>query len=264
MQNKSKATKLSNILLVKIKDIDEPKFIVRSEIGKAEIEALSLSISNIGLLEPIIVFKVKNKYEIVAGHRRYKACKYLGLTEVECRVIDEKNSNVELIKLHENMERENINAYDEAKFLQHIAKKNKFNQKQLAKFIGKTEPFVTMRLAILNYDEDMQEALYKNKINVSVARELDRIDNKNIRKEYLRYALDNGCSSTIMKNWADNYLAFKDNPADLKALEQSDYNSLAKHKIMVQCFVSKEMFAIEDTNVYRIANIVAKELQIIE
>lgn len=263
MTKKNEAIPLTNYCKIHLKEINEPNFVVRNEFDKIKLDELALSIKKFGLIEPIIVMKVKDKYEIVAGHRRYKACKLNLMNEIDCKIIDTDKGKHEIIKLHENLLREEVNVIDEAKFLNFIMKKNKMKQKELAKMIGQSDAYVSLRLQILEYDKPLIQAIQNDEITFTVAKELQRIDDKNVREEYTNHAIRSGVTSQVAKGWADSYLIFKDKPNNDNNNGNGYDVNVAKQTIMVQCFVTKEMFPIEETGTYRISIKAMKEMDLL-
>lgn len=191
---------------IAVSSIIKPAIIEREVIDKTGIEELAENIKQAGLINPITVKKVNGKYEIVAGHRRYLAIKLLGITKLQVKVINEGKGYSEIIKLSENLLREDLNDYEEAKMLVLMKNLMKANDKVVGKAIGKSEAYVRQKTGIMKYPEMLRGALQRGVINFSVARELARLKNENLMREYLKHAINSGATPALVEAWVDDVI----------------------------------------------------------
>lgn len=189
------------ITMVDIKKIIKPALSMRLETEKSNIKELANSISKVGLINPVTLNKNGKYYEVVAGFRRFLACDFLHWKEVPSIVIEESNELAVGIMTAENYERENVNTFDEAVYLKKLMDTTKMSQKQVAKAINRSEAYVSERIAIISYIEELRDALYKGKITFSVARELNKIADDADKAMYCRYAVNNGCTPEVARGW---------------------------------------------------------------
>ena len=105
--------------------IDDPEQPMRSELTPASVEDLVMSIKQVGLIEPLIVKLVNDRYEVIAGHRRLYACKLGRIPEVPCHIRHANDEQKEMLKIHENLYREAIKPADEAKHFDYLIQKHK-------------------------------------------------------------------------------------------------------------------------------------------
>ena len=151
-----------DITRLKLSEITADSSQPRKIFEDAQIDDLAESIKRYGLLQPILVKKVGEKYVIIAGERRYRACRKLGLEYVEVIIKDDENAM--LISLIENIQRENLTALEEAIAIQNIKDKYKCTHEDLSKLLGKTRVYITNKLRILNADDYTKKLLSDNNI----------------------------------------------------------------------------------------------------
>lgn len=157
------------------------------------IDELSASINEIGLVQPLVVREggpartgeKRRKFFLVAGERRYHAIKKLGWTQVEIKLVKGNSQQIALTNLVENAQRENLEPYEEAQAIQRIMADYKLTQAQLATKIGKSEPYVSQRLKLLTSTApEVKEAVEKGTVSPTHARELANLP-KEEQKEVL-------------------------------------------------------------------------------
>ena len=144
-----------------------------------------------GVIQPIIVRNIGNKYEIIAGERRYKASALAGLTKIPAivRNLDDKESSK--VALLENLQRKNLNPIEEARTYQKILELDQMTQEELAKTMGKSQSAVANKLRLLSLSDDVQDALLKEKISERHARALLAVDNQEKQKQLLNKIIAN-------------------------------------------------------------------------
>lgn len=146
----------------------------RHHFDQCALEELAASITAQGLIQPILVRPLVNggKYEIVAGERRWRACKLAGLTSVECIVREMDDYESMAIALIENLQREDLNPIEEARALGQIKDHFDITQEELADKIGKSRPAVTNCLRLLRLPDKVQTMLETNALTAGHARAL--------------------------------------------------------------------------------------------
>ena len=180
------------ITTIKLSQIRPDSLQPRKIFQDAQIDDLAESIKKYGLLQPILVKKQDDRYIIIAGERRYRACKKLGLEYVEVIIKDDENAM--LISLMENIQRENLTALEEAVAIQNIKDKYKCTHEELSKLLGKTRVYITNKLRILNADEYTKKLLSDNNITEGHARALLGQRDVKKRQELARKILTKGLS----------------------------------------------------------------------
>lgn len=237
-----------------IKKINEPNYIARIGTTENDLEELKNSIVQIGLIEPIIVKKVKDKYEIIAGHRRFLAHKSLGKEKINAVVVDVNAKEAEIMKLEENIKRKDLNDIEEAYYFEHLIKIGFKSRKELAKKIGRSEAYISQKIEILKYPEKLFHALEQKKISFSAARELIRIKDKDVMNDYIEHAVENGITPAIAKQWADNWISLDNYNRGNKGTQKINTSDISTGKLKLACYVCNNHFFVEQTQMIRICN----------
>jgi len=169
---------------------------LRSPGWKKKVEELKPSIKALGLQQPILVIPLQKKgpkgetFELIYGSRRLEACKQLKHTTIKALVGSEKMSRKEklLAKLAENDDRKDLTAIEQAEAYKQVIDECKLNARELSKAIGRTDGFVSQRLALLKLTSAVQTALQKETITPTHARELARFKDPKQQDKHLKKA----------------------------------------------------------------------------
>lgn len=186
--------------------IDDPEIAMRSDMSRESIEDLVASIKQVGIIEPIVVRATGDRYEVIAGHRRITAAEAAGLEMVPCHVVEATQAQVETMKIHENLMRVDVNAADEAEHYARLIQTMKLSPSKIARMTNRSENYVRDRLQILDYLPELREALREGKLNLTVAKELNRIKDGAKLREMMGYAIGHGITGAVAKKWVDENL----------------------------------------------------------
>ena len=182
--------------------IDEPELAARSTFDEQKLLELAESIKEMGIIEPLIVERQGARYRIVAGHRRYIAATMVALLDLPCLVYEAGRADVEAVKEHENAEREDLNALDQARhFARLLEGRCGGDVDSLCRLVRRRREYVEGRLLLLRGDESVLEALGQGKISMAVAHELNREKDQGIRRMWLDAALKGGATSAMVRQW---------------------------------------------------------------
>ena len=165
----------------------------RQSFKEDTIKELAESIEKNGLLQPIVVRPMANgKYQIIAGERRYRAFKKLGRTMIPAIVRDYEDEEVDKLQLVENVQREDLNPYDEA--IAYLKLKEKYGLKQddIAKAVGKSRPYISNMTRLLSLEDEILEMLKNDEITVSHAKLILSLDTKEERLKLAHKIKDAG------------------------------------------------------------------------
>lgn len=181
----------NEVVYLYLDDIIPNRFQPRQVFDERALKELAVSIKEHGVIQPIIVRNIGNKYEIIAGERRYKASALAGLTKIPAivRNLDDKESSK--VALLENLQRKNLNPIEEARTYQKILELDQMTQEELAKTMGKSQSAVANKLRLLSLSDDVQDALLKEKISERHARALLAVDNQEKQKHLLNKIIAN-------------------------------------------------------------------------
>ncbi len=162
---------------VKISDIVPCSFQPRTEFDREALESLAQSIKEKGVLQPLLVRKKNDKYEIIAGERRWRAAQLAGLDEVPVIVKDLNDSETLEIALIENLQRENLSAIEEAEGLNRLMNEYAYTQEVIGKVIGKSRSYIANTLRLLSLSEEIKQLVKENKLTAGHARALIGCEN---------------------------------------------------------------------------------------
>ena len=175
----------SRIIEINLEKIVPNRFQPRKTFNE-DISELAESIRAHGVLQPITVRPLGEKFEIVMGERRYRACEKLGMQKIPCMVVEMNDREAMEVALIENLQRQDLNPIEEALSYKRILEAGYVTQEQLAQRIGKSQSTIANKLRLLSLDKEVQEALLKNEISERHARSLLRLENKELQKLLLK------------------------------------------------------------------------------
>jgi len=172
-------TSKDEIVEVELSELRSNPYQPRKVFDEDKLEELANSIKEHGVFQPIIVKKSSIKgYEIIAGERRVKASTMAGLTKIPAIVRDFSDQEMMEIALLENLQRENLNSIEEAMAYKSLINAMSITQEQLANRLGKSRSHITNMLGLLNLPEEVKDLIIENKISMSHARVLSKMENK--------------------------------------------------------------------------------------
>lgn len=187
---------------IEIADI-KPGNNIRTDFSKDALTELMHSITEKGIIQPLLVKTNKDKYELVAGGRRFAAAKELKLNKVPCVIKDISEDEIPHIQLVENIQRENLNPIDEAAAISDLLKVHDIDD--LAMMIGKTPKYISDRQKILSLPMLVTDALKLKKLSVGHAIVISRLNNKKLQIELCREILSERMSVSCAESALSHY-----------------------------------------------------------
>ena len=173
------------LTVLNINDILPNRFQPRIRFDEEKLEELAESIGKYGVIQPIVVRPVSNKYEIIAGERRYKASKLANKSTIPAIIVNLSDKDSEEIALLENIQRQQLSPIEEAVSYKRILDMGYITQEGLAKKLGKAQSTIANKIRLLNLDDEVQNYLLNNRISERHARSLLRIPDKDKQVEML-------------------------------------------------------------------------------
>ena len=165
------------------------------EFDPVEFEELSNSIRELGLVQPITLRQIDdNRFQIIAGERRWRACQLAGLTAIPAYIRTIKDENVMELALVENIQREDLNAIEIALAYEHLQEKSGMTQERVAERVGKSRAAVANYLRLLKLPAQVQMALQKKEIDMGHARALLSLNSPSLQLKLFREIQKNGYS----------------------------------------------------------------------
>ena len=184
--NNSENNITNAIIEVSVEDIIPNRFQPRLAFDEKALKDLAESIKIHGIIQPLVLRRLNDKFEIIAGERRYKAACMAGLTKVPAIIKEIDDNKSAEIAVVENLQRKNLTAIEEAQSYKKILDKGYITQEELAARMGVSQPTIANKLRLLNLSQEVQDALLGNKISERHARSLLAITDQNIQVQMLR------------------------------------------------------------------------------
>ncbi|MBD3170565.1 MAG: ParB/RepB/Spo0J family partition protein [candidate division Zixibacteria bacterium] len=173
----------------------------RKEFDENALKELAVSIKQSGLIQPIIVRKKGDRYELIAGERRLKAAGIAGVESVKAILTENLTPSQRMeIALVENLQRADLNPIEAAMGIRELMTKGGFTQEEVSERIGKERSTVTNLLRLLTLPEEIREDIRGGKISAGHGRALAGLDSHETQKEYWRKTVNNGWSVRRLEN----------------------------------------------------------------
>ncbi len=183
------------IFFLELEKIEPNKNQPRKNFNEETLSSLADSIKNNGVIQPILVRKIDDdRYQIVAGERRFRAAKIVGLKEIPVVVKEVKDENVTEIALIENLQRENLNPIEEAKSFLSLVENYGLTQNEVAKKVGKSRSAVTNTIRLLNLPQEVRKEIENGNLTSGQARALLAFKNDEDVKNFAVKVIENGMS----------------------------------------------------------------------
>lgn len=174
------------ILYIPLEKIKCSPYQPRQRFDEKELVELAQSIKAYGVVQPIIVRKVEDFYQVIAGERRVRACYLLGLGKIPAVVQEVSDEKAAAISLIENLQRSSLNYFEEASAYSVLINVFGMTQEELAKKIGKSQSAIANKLRLLKLPEQLRNLISPDVISERHARALLKLDNVDMQKEILQ------------------------------------------------------------------------------
>lgn len=199
----------------------------RTHFNESELEELSESIRENGVLQPLLVRKNGSKYEIIAGERRYQASKIAGLEKVPVIVRDVDDQKMLELALIENLQRSDLNPIEEAKGYKQLIKASGMKQEALSKAVSKSRSAITNSLRLLDLPESVQQMLYEGKLTAGHARAILAVPFEDARIKLAEKVIAEGLSVRATENLAPLF-SVGDSPRAPRPVTPQSYKKAAR------------------------------------
>jgi len=195
----------------------------RKSFDEESLQSMASSIAMYGVLQPILLVKSEGgRYMIIAGERRFRASLKAGLKSIPAIVKNLSQQEIQEISLIENLHRENLNAIEAAECIRELMENHGLTQEEVAVRIGKSRPYVTNTLRLLQLPEEVMDMVKSGKLSPGHARTILPVDNKEKLIEFAKLSCEEGISVRDMERIVQNYLnAPKSNVAAQKRKKEA-------------------------------------------
>lgn len=202
------------VLQISVDKILPNPFQPRKNFDDASLEEMAQSIKEYGVLQPITVRKVSpTLYELIAGERRLRACKYAGLLKIPAIVTELNDSDSAAVALVENLQRQDLSFMEEAEAYSALIAIHGFTQEHIASKLGKTQSTVANKLRLLRLPESVKTVISEHKLTERHARAILRIPDEERQIQALKKICDNSYNVNETDAYVDKLLKPKDPPA---------------------------------------------------
>lgn len=209
-------------MMVPINQIEPNRNQPRKQFDEDAIEELADSIKQFGVIQPLIVKKRENYYEIIAGERRWRASKKAGIKKVPVIVKDYDENEILKISLIENLQREDLNPIEEALAYQQLKSEYGLKQDEIATSISKSRTAITNTMRLLKLDERVQKMVMDNLITSGHGRTLIPIEDKEVQYQTAVKIMDEGLSVREAERIVKKMLEDKKQNKEEASLEQQE------------------------------------------
>ncbi len=185
---------------IDINDIKPNRNQPRKKFDPESISELAASIQEHGIIQPLIVCKAEQGYELVAGERRWRAAREAALDKVPCLVREFTSEENALIAIIENMQREDLDPIEEAEGLEKMMKEYVFTQEEVSRSVGKSRPYITNSLRLLKLPQDIREKISEGAISAGHARALLSVKTRALQEQICQKIIKDGMSVRETEN----------------------------------------------------------------
>jgi len=179
----------------------------RTDIDDESVAELAESIRRVGILQPIIVRPHGEGYQIIAGERRWRASRMVGLERVPVRVLTKTESESLELALIENLQREDLNPIEEARGYRRLLSEHQMTQAELAEKVSKSRSTITNALRLLDLPEEVQTMVYEGRLSAGHARAILAVPDEESRSRLAQKVVTEGLSVRETENIARLYVA---------------------------------------------------------
>jgi len=191
----------SELKLVPVNDVCDSKFRMRETIEQGNYFELRESIRRDGVLVPVLLQSTPSGYEVVAGHRRFKAACEIGHSCIPAHVVDMDEKQGWHGALAENMFRQDLSAIEEAAAIKDCMDSTGYDVHTMAVALGRSQVWVKERLELIEWPTDVAGAVHAGVLSVAAARNLAAIDDEVHRTMLVAYAVENGATARVTAAW---------------------------------------------------------------
>lgn len=244
-------TPKEEIVNVRLDELRSNPYQPRKVFDEEALKELSDSIKEHGVFQPIIVKKSIKGYEIIAGERRVKASRLAGLTEIPAIIRDFDDQEMMEIALLENLQRENLNAIEEATAYKKLQETLQVTQEELAKRLGKSRSHITNMIGILSLPQNIQDEISKNNVSMGHARVLSKLSDESQQQTLLDKIINEGISVRELENLTQSPEVKKVNPQVKKTIQNTEYLYLQEElseKLGTKVVIKKNKIEISFVN----------------
>ena len=227
--------------------IDDPQISMREKVDDSELDELMSDMREHGLIEPVVLNKKGNRFEVIAGYRRTRAARLLGWALIEAKVMEVSDEMSFALRLAENLLRKNVDPVNEARYIGEIILRTKKTPDEVAKLLHRSLFWINERLKVFEMPDYMKEHLKLKKYPLGAALELVQIQNEITRRYYANYASTYGVNVANARRWRMIVNAQNEAAGEPSFLPPINGEPAADEPVKVRCAQCGELAFVEDT-----------------
>ena len=201
----------AQIRMIPVDQIIPNRFQPRLEFDQEALNTLANSIKQHGIIQPLVLRRVQDKYEIIAGERRFKASQMCGMMQVPAIITELDDNESAEVAIIENTQRRELSAIEEAQSYKKLLDRKYLTQEQLAQRLGTSQSNIANKIRLLSLDKAVQDALMKNQISERHARSLLRVQDPKKQVELLNRVIQERIKVRDLEKEIDKILGVYDN-----------------------------------------------------
>lgn len=233
---------MDNIKEIVIDQIDDPQNAMRSELNRDGLFELADNIKQNGLINPITVRPVGNRYEVVAGHRRFSACKIAGKVKIQCVVRELTDNDAFAVMAAENIERQDVDPVDEASFITEFMARTSLSVPEIAKKLRRSPMYVETRLAVGSMPDYMKDYIKRGELKLGAALALVQITDDNMRRVWCDMAARDGISVAQAEYWLHGWKVNQLPGGSQSDIPPEDYKPDAAPIVEFECAIDGKKY----------------------
>lgn len=203
----SKPKVINKVVSIEINKIIPNPAQPRLVFGENELKDLSESIKQNGILQPLTIRKNQyDEYELISGERRLKASKMAGFETVPCIIIDTDSKQSAVLSLLENIQRQNLNYFEEAIAINKLILEWGVTQEEASEKLGKAQSTIANKLRLLKLTDLEQQIILQNNLTERHARALLKLQHSHQRMEVVEYIIVNKCNVNTTEKYIEKYI----------------------------------------------------------
>lgn len=221
----------SRVVFLKLDQIKPNPLQPREDFDPQSLEELRQSIKEKGVIQPILVRHKGIYYELIAGERRYRAACALSLPEIPAIIKDVGDEDSLELSLIENIQRQNLNAIEEARAYQYLIDKYQLTQERISEVLGKARVTVTNILRLLKLPIEIQDEMKKGRITFAHGRALLEIDDLNKQRYFVQKIIANSLSVRELENLIKSHRSKKVRTHPITSFEREPYLNVVEEQL---------------------------------
>jgi len=210
---------------------------VRLEYSADKYNELVNSIRQVGILYPLMVLETDKGLLLISGYRRFQAAKELGFATAPCFCLKTGIDDAEILRMHENLYREDVSPLQEAVCFLRLERTYHFTREKIAKLIGKSKAYITQRIQILSWPDNLQQSLSSGHVSYSIARELSAVTEQTELTRLLELAVQSGATVRTVLTWVNEWKSRKAMELQQKELNMEAPANQPTEQEYQQCFL---------------------------